>query len=206
MSVKTNPKEKILDLISKSMDKHLGGPKSIFRSESYLNEVDFSDVADVVLYYLSLRPDMRKICRIESYKFYKLLEETMFKWAKKAKQAWGFRYYEPSYAPGKKHKWFLINDVALHAWQSGSGPMGGTMGPAEHYAYLEAGFLQHDNLLILFSYPEELSGNGGTGNWPSYREHHIEKLVFPKWRREIHAQKLESVLQLAEMVCTGMRK
>jgi hypothetical protein len=172
-----------------------------------MERIVFGDVIDVVLYYISLQPDMKKICLMDSHKFYELLEKTMKQWAETDKKAWGRGYYN-SYYPSdqKKEKHDLIYDVAFHAWYSGPGPMGGTMGPAEHYAYLEAGFLQHDNLLILFTYPKEMADKGGTGNWPSYRKHNIERFTFPKWRHEMHAKRLEAVFHLAEMICVEMHK
>lgn len=195
-----SPKERILSFIEASADKTLGGKKSMWRSRLYLRNIGFGDVMDVVLYYISLQPDFSEIARIESHDFYKLLKNVWGEWKERVKKQWGYGYYEYPLGSGQTHKTFRIYDID-DAWSSGPGPIGGTMGAAEQYAYLFPGFMQYRHLLPFFSYPEEVPGG-----WPSYRERRVKALVFPKWRRKMHGKKLEMVFRLAEMVCQGIRE
>jgi len=196
--VQTDPKEKIISLIEKSDDSGLGKRKSF-----WLGAVDFSDVIDIVLYYISLQPDLDKIARIESHDFYEALRKVWDIWGEGVKKSWGYRKYDHP-CQGYEHKRFPKFYDLDSAWQSGPGPMGGTMGAAEHYAYIHPGFLKHKYLILFFSYPEGLPF--GAGNWPAYREHNIKKMVFPKWRRKANKKKLEMVFQLAEMLCNHIKE
>ncbi|MDD5289670.1 MAG: hypothetical protein PHT40_00540 [Patescibacteria group bacterium] len=185
MTVKT-PKEIVLELIEKSTDATLQNKGRVYTGDHFLKNIEFSDVMDLVLYYISRQPDLNEIAKIEKYDFQRLIEEAWEEWRKKVEKQW--------------EKFYEIDG----AWNSEPGAGGGGMGAAEHYTVLYPGFRQHDYLLAFFLYPEDLPT--AHGNWPAYRKYHIEQLIFPKWRREMHRKKLELTFQLAEMVCQKMRQ
>lgn len=182
MSDSTDVSEKILNLIKESSDRWLKG--SYYRSDDYLKRILFSDVMDIVLYDISLQPDLDKIARIKTADFYRLTHNIWDKWIEE-----------------KKNVCFFDLDFP---WSSGPGPMDGTMGSAEFYFSLYPGPLRDDYLLEFFSYPKGLPSFNP--NWPSYKEKHIERMVFPKWRRKNKLKRIDSVFTLAEMIMVQMRK
>ncbi|MDD3386612.1 MAG: hypothetical protein PHX92_01625 [Candidatus Pacebacteria bacterium] len=169
-------KETIIELIQKSSEENIKG--KFFRSERYLNEITFSDIMDIVILYLSLQPDIRRIGTITSYDFYKLSKKEWEKW---------------------------ISDSSFtnlkDAWKNNNvGPMDGYAGEAEIYISCRTRISTYKYLLLFFSYPEELPDG-----WPEYKQE-ISRMVMPKWKRKNNFQKIDSVFNLAEMICTAMRK
>lgn len=176
-----DPKETILNLIKQSNDDGLKG--KFYRSRHYLNTIYFSDVMDVVLYHISLRPDLDNIARIKTNDFYRLVENIWREWIKYPKNE-------------------TFSD--LFPWNSGPGPMDGTAGPAEMYFLYYPGLQREDYLLVFFSYPEGLPSFHL--HWSAYKKRHIEDMVFPKWRRKNNMKKISSVFSLSEMILERMRK
>ncbi|MDD5569494.1 MAG: hypothetical protein PHG23_03745 [Candidatus Pacebacteria bacterium] len=171
-------RKKIRELIKESTDEKIHG--RAFRDEAWLSKLLFSDLMDVVLFYISLQPDLNEIGKIKTNDFYRLLEDVWKKWA-----------------ADKKNKAFADNFYS--AWFAGPGPMDGTAGPAEMYMLYYTGLLHYDYLLVFFRYPEGLPDG-----WIPYREH-IEIMAFPKWRRENNFKELGKIFNLAEMMCEALR-
>jgi hypothetical protein len=164
----------IIGLIQESKDENIRG-KAI-REESWLQRITFSDVMDIVLFYISLQPDVKNIGKIKSIDFYHLVEHTWKQWI-----------------ADKNNRAFIeLNS----AWSNGPGPMDGTAGPAEMYMYYHPGMLGHKRILEFFYCCD---------NWTSYLEH-MKIMVFPKWRRENNLKNISSVFHLAEMICSATRK
>ncbi len=180
--VTMSPMKMVLNLIVQSNDDGLRG--KLYRTREHLAKIYFSDVMDIVLYVISLQPDLKDIAKIETGDFDRLLEKVWAEWIKDIKDK-------------------AFDDIRF-AWSPGPGPLGGTMGSAESYAHFGAGFRHHDYLLQFFSHPEDLFIS--FGNWPVYKRYNIEGMVFPKWRRSYNRKKLGLVLDLAEMVCKCMRE
>ncbi len=178
---------------------------SYWRSSGFMGKIDFSDFMDIVLYRISLDPDMERITLIKTYDFWGLIEETWKEWRKCLEKAWGYRKTKgPSVQyVGKRVPAFWDLDSA---WASGSGPLGGTMGAAESYAFLHPGFTHHTYLLEFFRYPETLRDKGEYGNWPRYKLYRIEQQIFPKFRRKKHQKKLDIILDFAEEICVKLRE
>jgi hypothetical protein len=177
MDTTVSVRKTILNLIEESREEDIKG--TAFRRDSWMNTIFFSDVMDVVFFYISLQPDLKEIARINTSDFYALVEKVWGEWIK-----------------DQKSRAFLgLNS----AWSSGPGPIGGTAGPAEMYMFYYPGVIQYRYLLEFFSYPEGLPRG-----WSPYRDH-MKVMVFPKWKREKSHKKLGSVFRLAQMVCEAMR-
>ncbi len=193
----------ILEKISQSQDATLGKGK-YFHSRSFLHNLDYSDVMDIVLYYISLQDDLDEIAKISRHDFSDILKKVTREWVDKVEKQWGKvktpRFYGSKETYDHPRIWEISG-----AWTPGPGPMGGTMSRAEYYEVLHPGFSQHKYLLLFFRYPEGLSKEL-CGNWPAYKKHRIEDMTFPKWRRKIHQKRLMTVLDLAESVCQELRK
>jgi hypothetical protein len=172
-----NEKE-IIDLIKNSNEENIKG--DYFHSEEYLNEIQFSDVMDIILIYIRLQPDMKNLGKIKSSKLYKLLKNEWKEWLSNEENI-GF-----------------IN--LKSAWSNGIGPMDGSAGKAEIYMSYIARLNSYEYLLLFYCYPEELPGG-----WPEYRKM-IMTMVLPKWKREQNLQKINLVFNLAEMICVAIRK
>jgi hypothetical protein len=168
----------IVSLIQESRDEDIKG--AAFRKESWLSRIDFSDVMDIVIFYISLQPDIKVIGKTKTNDFYHLMKDVWMQWAE-----------------DKKNK--VFSDLSS-AWYSQAGPMDGYAGPAEMYMMYHPGLLHYKYLLEYFFYPEELPGG-----WSSYRDH-MKIMVFPKWRREKNYKKIPLVFNLAGMACEAMRK
>ncbi|MFZ3058005.1 MAG: hypothetical protein WA092_03105 [Minisyncoccales bacterium] len=149
----------------------------MYKREEYLQEIRFGDIIDIILLYISLQSDIETIGRINTIDFQSLLKKEWFCWTKNNKD------------------FQLLNS----AWASGPGPLGGTAGPAEMYMFYFPGITNHEKLWYFFSYPIRFGHS-----WENYRDKHIKIYVFPKWRR--HPEKIEAVLDLAEIVCKEIRK
>lgn len=193
----------ILEKISQSKDESLSKGKH-FHSKSYLHHLRYSDVMDIVLYYVSLQEDLAEIAKITSHAFSDIMEKATKEWVEKVKDRWGKVKTPRFYGSKETYDRPRIWDISL-AWTPGPGPMGGTMSSAEHYEVLHPGYEQHRYLLAFFMYPPGLSREL-CGNWPTYKEHCIENMTFPKWRRKMHGKRLTTVLDLAESVCQEMRR
>jgi len=198
--VQKSAREIILEKISQSKDKTLG-KGTFFHSKSFLHEIGYSDVMDIVLYYISLQKDLDKIARISTSDFSDVLEKTTIDWAEKVEKQWGKVKTPRFYGSKETYDRPRIWSIAL-AWTPGPGPMGGTMSTAESYTVLRPGFSRHRHLIVFFKYPEGLPDE--FGNWPNYKKH-IEAMKFPKWRRKMHQKRLLTVLDLAESVCRRLR-
>jgi hypothetical protein len=168
----------IVNLIQESKDENIQAPA--FREESWLNNILFSDIMDIVLFYINLQHDLEKIGKIRSDDFYRLVENVWKEWIRDK----------------NNEVFFNLNS----AWSNGPGPMDGSAGPAEMYMLYHPGLLGHKYLLAFFSYPEELPGG-----WSPYREH-LKIMVFPKWRRENNFKNLSKIFNLAAMICNAMRE
>lgn len=197
-------REKVEDRIKQSPE-NIVGHGAHFQRRSWLGHVSFSDVMDAVLYMIDLHGKRDLITRIDTYEFWDKVVERL--WQEKAESvfgaAWGWRRSEYPLGSGnfsRFDKWLELNS----AWHGGSGPMGGTMGDAEHYALLHPGFRQHKFLIQFFQYPKGLPWQAG--NWPVYKKSHIEETVFPKLRRKEHAKKLVCILNFAEEVCSTLNE
>lgn len=198
MDRSNSPEEIILGMIERSELPDEGW----FHSKFFLNNIEYCDVMDVVLYYISLQDDLDNIAKISCCDFSRMLERTTKGWIERSEKKWGkvrtplFRGHQKVYyRPG-------IWDIAS-AWTPGPGPMGGTMSAARYYEALHPGFCQHERLLSFFRYSAELLGTHGY--WPYYKKHVIEAATFPKWRRKMHSKRLETVFELAESVCRALR-
>lgn len=195
-------KEIILERINQSNDNTLG-PGKFFHSKLFLENLSYSDVMDIVLYYVSLQKDLDKIARISSRDFANILERATCDWMEKVETQWGKVRVPRFYGSQETYLQPRIQTIAL-ARTPGPGPMGGTMSHAEEYEALHPGFSQHKYLLSFFRYPEGLPGR--PINWPLYKKYFIEAKSFPKWRRRMHQKRLLTVLDLAESVCQLLRK
>lgn len=177
--VKTiSARKTIITLIQESRDEAIQG--TAFRQESWLSTIRFSDVMDIVLFYISLQPDLNQIGKITSNDFSRLVEKIWKEWIAEKK-----------------------NEISLDlygAFSPGSGPMDGSAGPAEMYMMYHPGICHYKYLLVFFSYPKELPSG-----WLPYREH-MKIMVFPKWRREQNFKNLSKVFNLATRVCAAMRE
>ena len=147
------------------------------KREEYLQEIRFGDIADIILLYISLQSDIETIGRINTIDFQALFKKEWLCWTKRNKD------------------FQLLNS----AWANESGPMGGTAGTAEMYMSYFPGITNHEKLRHFFSYPIRFGHS-----WENYKNKHIKIYVFPKWRR--NHEKLEAVLDLAEIVCKEIRK
>ncbi|MDO8424777.1 MAG: hypothetical protein Q7S70_02440 [bacterium] len=164
----------------------------------------YSDVIDIVLYYISLQDDLDKIARVPTRRFSKILEEETHKWIKRVEKRWGKVKVPRFYGSEELYELPMIWGIS-GAWTPGPGPMGGTMSSAEDYEILHPGFAQHEYLILFFNYPEGLSKEL-CGNWPLYRKLHLEETTFWKWHWKIHQDRLLTAFDLAETVCQELRK
>ena len=177
-------------LIRESTDEHLR-KGTAFQRGSFLNNVDFSDIADLVLYYISLQEDLSEISRIETREFWKIFKEEWDKWQKESGDVWD------RYKKGEKMS-------KLHqAWWCGPGPLGGTAGPAEIYSSYSPGILLC-SFLYQYFLPGDLPCSKTMISWDA-NKNMIENKVFPKWRRQ-SLVRIGLVIKLAEQICEEMRK
>lgn len=197
------PRETIEKFIRESNDARLKKSGTHFTSKWFLGKIDFSDFMDTVLYRISLEPDLEKIAIVATHDFWDIVEETWKEWGKRLEKAWGYRKVDEINARyvGKRIPAFWDLDSA---WDSGSGPMGGTMGSASSYAVLHPGFTTHKYLLQFFQFPASLRDKDEYGNWPRYKLT-IERRIFPKFRRKRHFKKLDIILDFAEALCERLR-
>lgn len=167
-----------LERVAASTDEGLGEGK-FWHSASYMREIDFVDLMDILFYYISLRPDLRIFAvQIQASDFvWRILEAH---WDKRGRELFPF--------------------IGGSPWASGPGPGGGTAGPAESY-FLRTGFFDK-TLLAWFLWPEELKMESDN-NWPKLKDR-IEKMLFPKLRRKYNRKKLEAVLVFAKEICEIM--
>lgn len=170
----------LLETIAASTDETLGKGR-FWRSADYMREIGFTDLMDILLYYLSLQPDLRLIAaKIKAHDF--LWKTVRAHWQKGARKSFPF--------------------IKGFPWASGPGPMDGTAGPAESYC-LRVGLFDK-SLLTWFLWPEELKGETEE-NWPKYKKK-IEDILFPKLRRKYNQKKLAAALTFAEEICEIMRR
>lgn len=169
-----NPKDEITNLIKQSTDDGIQG--NAFKEESYLQEIRFSDVIAIILYYISLQPDLDKIGQMNTNDFWCLFKKEWYDWTKINRQ------------------FCSLNS----AWSSEPGPGGGGAGLAEIYFCYHPGIGRCDRLSHFFQYPSRF--NYG---WGVYRDKRIKIYIFPKWRRNI--KKLDAAFDLAESICEEMR-
>ena len=191
------------ELILARMEKSRLPKQSCYHDKLFLDYIKYDDVMDIVLYYISLQRDLSSIARISCREFSRILEKITKDWARKVGKQWG-GVKTPRYH-GSRETYYRprIENISL-AWVPGPGPMGGTMSTAEHYEVLYPGFSQFDYLLAFFKYPGGLPDI--CGNWPFYKKKVVEATTFPKWRRKKHRERLETVFELAELVCQELRK
>ncbi|MBU3901641.1 hypothetical protein KKF25_03280 [Patescibacteria group bacterium] len=172
----------ILQKIADSNDETLGKGK-FWRSASCMREFGFTDLMDILFYYLSLQPDLRVFAakiKIEDF----MWQTVQAHWQKRARELFSF-----------------MSDK-MSPWASGSGPMDGTAGPAESYS-VRLGLFEW-TLLSWFLWPDELEGERER-NWPKYKKK-IETMLFPKLRRKYNQKKLAAALTFAEEICEIMRQ
>jgi hypothetical protein len=174
-----NPRETIINLIKENNNDVVGQP--YYKKKAFLRQILLGDILDLVFYVISLQPDLNNISRIDSDKFSIILEKTWREWVKR-----------------KKNRAFLHFNKA---WRKGSGPMGEMIGEAELYAYNFPGYCRHGNLYMFFTYPKQF-----LAGWNHYRDVHVEYVVFLKWKQENNIQRVELVLDFAEIVCKAMRE
>jgi hypothetical protein len=146
-----------------------------------MRRVDFDDLMDILLYYLSLQPDLGI--------FAAGIEASNFLWIT-VKDHWQKRASE------------LFPFIETSPWANGSGPMGGSAGDAESYS-LRVGLFDQ-TLLTWFLFPEVLEGEKEK-NWPKHKKR-IEKMLFPKLRRKYNAKKLDAALIFVGEICDTMRR
>lgn len=168
----------IMDLIQRSDDKTLGSGK-YFHSKCYLGKIYFSDFMDMVMYYISLQPDLDGIGKIRISDFSNLLKDL---WEKKFSE----KFYD-SFG----HPW-INND----GYSSGSG--------IDYFRSNPGLELHSEFLLEYFGYPEALKGLSKHRRWPEYKEQ-MENCIFPKYRRIKHKKMLNAALDFAEDVCQELR-
>jgi len=174
-------KEEILRRVAASVDEKLCRAE---KHASSMKAVSFHDIMDIVLYFLSLQPDIGRVGA--GIKFDELFKGGRFFssagviyrcWEEKADK--NFRFYKDA-----------------HPWANGPGPMDGTMGPAEHYRVIYPGL--RGTIKEYFLWPEALARES-VNNWPRYKRT-IECHTFPKFRRKYNARKLAAILGFAEDV------
>lgn len=170
----------ILEKIKASKDETLGKGK-FWRSASYMHEIHFADLMDILLYYMSLQPDLSAFAaKIKADSF--LWQTVQEHWKKRGRKLFPF--------------------IRSFPWANGPGPMDGSAGPAEGYL-LRVGFYDK-TLLEWFLYPEILAKESER-NWPK-RKKQIEGMLFPKLRRKYNTKKLDVALAFAEEICEIMRQ
>lgn len=168
----------MVDLIQSSDDKTLGSSK-FFRSKWHLGRIIFSDFMDIVMYHISLQPDLDGIGKIRISDFSNLLKDL---WEKKFSE----KFYDDF-----GHPW-INND----GYSSGFG--------IDYFRSNPGLELHSEFLLEYFGYPEALKGLSRHTRWPEYKEQ-IENFIFPKYRRIKHKKMLNAALDFAENVCQELR-
>lgn len=166
----------MVDLIQSSDDKTLG-PGKYFRSKCHLGKIHFSDFMDIVMYYISIQPDLDDIAKIRMSDFFDLLKDL---WEKTFSE----KFYD-----NFGHPWINNDD-------SGSG--------VDYFRSNPGLDLHSEFLLEYFGYPEALKGLSKHRRWPEYKEQ-IENFIFPKYRRMKHKKMLNVALDFAENVCQELR-
>ena len=81
-------KEIILEKISQSRDESPGKGKC-FHIGSSLHHIGYSDIMDIVLYYISLQDDLDEIAKISKHDFSYLVERVLRQWIKERAEQWG---------------------------------------------------------------------------------------------------------------------
>lgn len=191
------------ELILERMKKSTLPKQKCYHDKFFLNHIQYGDVMDIVLYYISLQRDVTRIAKIPCNEFSRILEKITKGWMGGVEKQWGTvktpRNYGSKEIYDRPRIWAISS-----AWTPGPGPMGGTMSVARYYEVLYPGFSQHDYLLAFFRYPKGLPLKHG--NWPYYKKQVVEAATFPKWRRKMHRKRLETVFELAELACRELRK
>lgn len=171
--------------IKNSKDETLG-KGTYFHSRSYLGFIGFPDIMDILLYHLSLQPDLKKIAAGVKMKDF---------WQETVQAHWEKRYK-------------MFPHIKEVPWADGPGPMGGTMGTAEYYLIIYPGVcnpgVYNFSLLEYFRWPGSLADEKRI-TWPRYKRV-IEDRVFPKFRRKKHQKKLAAALDFAEEICQKLRE
>lgn len=169
----------IVDLIQRSDDKTLG-PGKHFRSKWHLGRIHFPDFMDIVMYYISLQPDLDNIAKIEMSDFFDLLKDL---WEKK---------FSDKFYDNFGHPWISDDNSS-----SGSG--------VDYFRSNPGLDLHSEFLLEYLKYPEALKELSNHIRWPGYKEQ-IENFIFPKYRRIKHRKMLNMALDFAENVCHELRE
>lgn len=192
--MKKSAKRVILDLIKQTES---------FNEKDLSGNINYSDVMDIVLYYIFLQKDLNEIAGISCRDFSSLLERKAKEWAKAVINLWGTvrvpRFHGSKEMCNRPRIW-----VVDFAWTPKSGPKSSTMGAAEAYELLRPGFYKHSNLLDFFSCSEEFSYE--ESDWPIYKKNVIEAVTLPKWRNRTHSRRLKTVFDLAESICQELRR
>ena len=174
-----NAREIILQKIRVSTDEKI---LPMFRGRMVMRYVSFGEVMDILLYYLSLQPDLSSMAEGVKMKDF---------WFGVMKEAWiNF--------PAK-----AFSFIKRNPWANESGPMDGYMGAAEYYLHIHPGFYNMTMCECLL-WPEALAGEKEK-NWPKHKKL-VESQTFPKFRRKWHTKKLAAALDFAEEVCQSLRK
>lgn len=129
---------------------------------------------DIVLYYISLQPDLEDIVRIDEDDLYSMIKALCNAWVERNKVFLGLK----------------------SAWINGS---------ANDYLKFSPGPCSR-RCLVDFFYTSSRSIWAMPDKWLAYRDGYIKIVTFPKWGAEKNMKKINPVFDLAETICTQMRK
>lgn len=164
-------RERIIDCINKSADEGLHNI-----DKKFIKNIHYSDVMDIVFFYLSLYLKDKGVRSMSTSDFYNLSEAVWKRWCREEKNQ-KFNRLGGAYCPGP-------------------GPMGGTASSAEMYLLYYTRFTCFENIQEFFICPK-----AAHCGWSYYRDSQVVPRTLPKWRRVNNFKKINQVFELAETIC-----
>ncbi len=164
-------RKKIIGCIEKSTDEKL-----TYLDKKLIKIINYEDVMDVILLYISFSLKNKPIDRMSGSDFYTLSEVIFNKWSREEENK-EFSHLCGSYC-------------------NGPGPMGGTASSAEMYFLYRMKITCFEDIQKFFIHPK----NTRYG-WKYYRDIKVLPRTLPKWRRPSNFEKINQVFTLAEIFC-----
>ena len=167
---------KILEFVGKSDSRKAGKG---FQDE-YLKHISFENAIDLVLLYISLQPDRRRIMRVPTNEFLALI-----------KRLWK----EGSQNVKSDHFLRLLGGE----WLGPIIDIGTAIGSLKYFEWLSSWFT--------FWNPE-LGSRRIVGNiigWRQYSKHFASE-VLPKFKKQMHREALNDILVFADVICEHLRR